>query len=60
MYFESAVSQFSNKSHNFWKLCKLFLSENSFDSNNIILVQDEKVLSEDLKITKAFISTSVK
>jgi len=54
MYFESAVSQFSNKSHNFWKLCQPFLSENSSNSNNITLVQDEKVLSEDLKIAEAF------
>jgi len=48
------VSQSPNKRHNFWKLYTPFLSENTSNSNNKILVQDEKVLSEDLNVAEAF------
>jgi len=54
IYFQSAAENPKRGDHNFWKLCKPFLSGHTADRNKILLVQDGNTISNDADIAGVF------
>ena len=54
-YFESAVNNTFHNSHEFWKVCKPFFSNNSSISDSkILLVCNDNILNDDAEVASAF------
>jgi len=53
-YFQSAALNPSQGDGKFWEICKPFMHDKSTEVDKIVLLQDEKVISNDVDIARIF------